>query len=639
MEMGIEYIVRLIESKRAALDVSKNKLLRGICSTDTFTKIANGQGRKLDKLEIEALMQRIGYNAKNCNYLLDMDEYEAFVRRERIREGIKACIKGTGNLDDVKKRIEINKKDSRSNVERQAAEYFDIQLMCVSGQDNKVLYEKCINAIRITIKDFRIENIKSYLYGEIEFLLITRLLCIEADMGEKETALAGYEGLLSIIDKNIYSNNEAMKFFSKTIYEALVIYMEEGQYGKASKLCQYAIGRLPDENKFRYLPEIYEMKARAEAHLLAAEKCYSDEVLNALYKESKDYKIYEDLSYIAAGYPAEYYADVKFPMYFEYNVVFIGDIIRQRRKLLGFTQHELAYYANSDVKAGTDEICSEKTLSRLENGRMVTSWKITRRLLGRLKLPPERYFFNYVADDYNLIEELMDIEADFSSGKKDGLLERCEAVRKANPLHYYPYNQQRIAEIEYKIKYMSGMITDAEAEGMIVEIFEKTMPRSYLTDDTSVYLFGNECLVLGNILQNRKRIEGESKCLKLLEKMIDGYRVSCVNDSVCALNIISLKRKYESYIANIGDLERAKILSDSVVRDAVAHNLYGVIMPCLYDDAWNSAMHGVRDEKLRRELKCVYTASTLRKKKLLRRISKELYENCFGEEITYGRRG
>lgn len=157
MEMGIEYIVRLIESKRAALDVSKNKLLRGICSTDTFTKIANGQGRKLD-----------------------MDEYEAFLRRERIREGIKACIKGTGNLDDVKKRIEINKKESRSN------------------------------AIRITIKDFRIENIKNYLYGEIEFLLITRLLCIKADMGGKETALAGYEGLLSIIDKNIYCNNEAM---------------------------------------------------------------------------------------------------------------------------------------------------------------------------------------------------------------------------------------------------------------------------------------------------------------------------------------------------------------------------------------------------------------------------------------------
>lgn len=232
MEMGIEYIVRLIESKRAALDVSKNKLLRGICSTDTFTKIANGQGRKLD-----------------------MDEYEAFLRRERIREGIKACIKGTGNLDDVKKRIEINKKESRSN------------------------------AIRITIKDFRIENIKNYLYGEIEFLLITRLLCIKADMGGKETALAGYEGLLSIIDKNIYCNNEAMKFFSKIIYEALGIYMEEEQYGKASKLCQYAMGRLPDENKFRYLPEIYEMKARAEAHLLAAEKCYSDKVLNALYDE------------------------------------------------------------------------------------------------------------------------------------------------------------------------------------------------------------------------------------------------------------------------------------------------------------------------------------------------------------------
>ncbi len=141
MEMGIEYIVRLIESKRAALDVSKNKLLRGICSTDTFTKIANGQGRKLDKLEIEALKQRIGYNAKNCNYLLDMDEYEAFLRRERIREGIKACIKGTGNLDDVKKRIEINKKESRSN------------------------------AIRITIRDFCIENKKIICMERLNFCL------------------------------------------------------------------------------------------------------------------------------------------------------------------------------------------------------------------------------------------------------------------------------------------------------------------------------------------------------------------------------------------------------------------------------------------------------------------------------------
>ncbi len=118
MEMGIEYIVRLIESKRAALDVSKNKLLRGICSTDTFTKIANGQGRKLD-----------------------MDEYEAFLRRERIREGIKACIKGTGNLDDVKKRIEINKKESRSN------------------------------AIRITIKDFCIENKKIICMERLNFCL------------------------------------------------------------------------------------------------------------------------------------------------------------------------------------------------------------------------------------------------------------------------------------------------------------------------------------------------------------------------------------------------------------------------------------------------------------------------------------
>lgn len=72
--------------------------------------------------------------------------------------------------------------------------------------------------------------------------------------------------------KTYIATMKPCSFFQKLYYEALGIYMEEEQYGKASKLCQYAIGRLPDENKFRYLPEIYEMKARAEAHLLAAEK-------------------------------------------------------------------------------------------------------------------------------------------------------------------------------------------------------------------------------------------------------------------------------------------------------------------------------------------------------------------------------
>ena len=72
MELGIEHIIKLIDSRRTFLGISKKKLVKGICTVDMMSKIVNGQDRKLHKLEIDALLQRIGYNAKNCNCLLSL---------------------------------------------------------------------------------------------------------------------------------------------------------------------------------------------------------------------------------------------------------------------------------------------------------------------------------------------------------------------------------------------------------------------------------------------------------------------------------------------------------------------------------------------------------------------------------------
>ena len=54
MELGIEHIIKLIDSRRTFLGISKKKLVKGICTVDMMSKIVNGQDRKLHKLEIDA---------------------------------------------------------------------------------------------------------------------------------------------------------------------------------------------------------------------------------------------------------------------------------------------------------------------------------------------------------------------------------------------------------------------------------------------------------------------------------------------------------------------------------------------------------------------------------------------------------
>ena len=629
MEMGTEHIIRLIDGRRAALRISKKKMVNGICTADVFSKIVNGHGRRLDKLEIDALMQRVGCNTKNCNYLLDIDEYEAFMQREHIRNEIETYHRDKQKQERLIKMIGEYKNKCRSGVERQATSYFEVQFMCISGCDEKIQYDKCLDAIKITMPDFCIENLETYLYSEIEILLVTRLLNIIADMGERDTALGGYEKLLWLMRQDIYSNNESMRFFAKIIYDASLIYMERRQYATASQLCRYAIEKLSEENKFRYLSEMYELKARADAWQMISQKGYDMNVFETLYKGCTEYKLYKALSYIVNEYSEEYYNDIKCPMYREYKVVFIGEIIKQRRKLLGMTQSKLAYYINNEIKSGTDEICSEKTLSRLENGKTVTSWKVTRRLLGRLKLPPERYFFDYVSEDYGLINELKDIEKCMAAEKYEGLLERCETVRRSNSWHNYPYNQQYIEKIEYKIKRKNNMLSEGEAGKMLLIALERTIQKSYLTDASCIYLFMNEELILENIIQNMRITEGRDACSTLLKKMISGYDKSCIDENVCAPCMINTKRKLENYIENTGEVERAYGLSSEVLRDAVKHNFLGLIGQCLYDDAWNRAEFNINGEKLRKMLDCVRAVAHISGNVMLGKFAEDLYRKHF----------
>lgn len=85
------------------------------------------------------------------------------------------------------------------------------------------------------------------------------------------------------------------------------------------------------------------------------------------------------------------------------ELIYIGDIIKQRRLELGLTQEELC-----------EGICEPPSLSRIETGKQVPTYLVLNALLSRLGLPAEKYYAMVGKNDLEmerLKDEIIDCNA------------------------------------------------------------------------------------------------------------------------------------------------------------------------------------------------------------------------------------
>lgn len=100
--------------------------------------------------------------------------------------------------------------------------------------------------------------------------------------------------------------------------------------------------------------------------------------------------------------------------------LFIGEVIKRKRKELGLTQEELC-----------EGICEPSTISRIESGKQVPAKNKLDALLQRLDLPGDRYYALLSKNELeisNLQSQI--ISFNVSKNKRDGLqyLEKLEEI-------------------------------------------------------------------------------------------------------------------------------------------------------------------------------------------------------------------
>lgn len=201
------------------------------------------------------------------------------------------------------------------------------------------------------------------------------------------------------------------------------------------------------------------------------------------------------------------------------NKVFIGEVIKRRRKDLNITQARLC-----------EGICDTTTLSRIEHGTQKPSIRIIQALLERLGLTDEQYFAFITKDDENIeyfrhkiISDLFRLEASIEPDKsqlinmiKQEQQELLNIAEKESTII-----EQFTKFIISSLQNISGESKDADYLSSLFNIIEMTIP-DFNIEQIGKYVYTHQEIVLINCIASAYSKTGKTEnALQMLNSIFD----------------------------------------------------------------------------------------------------------------------
>lgn len=236
--------------------------------------------------------------------------------------------------------------------------------------------------------------------------------------------------------------------------------------------------------------------------------------------------------------------------------LFIGEVIKRKRKELGLTQEELC-----------EGICEPSTISRIESGKQVPAKNKLDALLQRLDLPGDRYYALLSKNELeisNLQSQI--ISCNVAKNKRDGLqyLEKLEEIVSEDD-HLI---RQFILRSKIAFGYLDGEnlrpYTYEEKEKVLFEALYLTVPKFDIDEINNNFYTVEEIKIINQIAlnysdagQNKTAIDIYHQLLKYIKKHLMNLKESNGLLILIAYNYsrsLYFEKRYEESIdiANLG---------------------------------------------------------------------------------------
>lgn len=276
-----------IQYFRETLQISQNKLCKGICSVPTLSRIEAGE-RDVDALILETLLERLGKVPHQFELILTDFDYKAYMYREEIRKRI-----NDKDTDRVHKLI--NKYDELTIGKGSPHKQFIIVsralLNELKGEDPETTIDLLMEAISCTVPDFNTNEISDYFLSRTEFNIILDILERMISLGMTDRA----ERILNQVLDYLYWHSQMeqnRRLYPKVAVIAGKFFMRQINLEKALEICNTGLKMHKGRIKMDYLGELLYIKAQL------IEKKYRTENIWRDKRKKECLKLYLEAYYV-----------------------------------------------------------------------------------------------------------------------------------------------------------------------------------------------------------------------------------------------------------------------------------------------------------------------------------------------------
>lgn len=370
----IDRIGQYIGQVRVYKGLSLDALAKGLCSPTYLCRIESGE-READKLLTDAFLQRLGSPAELFWRLLDENEFRQWQRRQDILAHLRQG-------DTASAQAGIAAYQASTLLERQFIQTAEINLRALLGAQATELRKRALSALQMTQPAFEKHNFKNVLLSQTEGYLMLAYLEQEESLNGPDAVTDAYRALLCRLQQSHYDTRERVYLFPYVACHVIEAEYRSGRIPFALSLCEDALTELSGEGRLYAYESLLAWKIRL-LDAYGMDDSTPKKLLNWLY---------------ALRPSCPKHPRLLIPFVERGCVCCLNQVIRDRRKLLGLSQEELA--------AG---ICDTTTLSRIETRKSTPNKRVRRLLLQRLYMSGERYDYEIIPerhDDYVLRSEI-----------------------------------------------------------------------------------------------------------------------------------------------------------------------------------------------------------------------------------------
>ncbi|MCM1056961.1 MAG: transcriptional regulator [Firmicutes bacterium] len=605
---------RMLREKIKEKNISRVDLCRGLCAPPMLTKYLNGE-RRMDRLLLTALMQRLGLSPDKFATLLTEKEYIYFDWRQRLAQA---------QLDREWEKVmtlleEDALREPACNPAIQEQFYIVVRARAeaaLSG-DKSGVAGRYREAVRRTVPDFPGKlGVHTYLsMQEISFMLLWSDSCQDREQAAKVLSfLEGY------IPARFSEEREKVKLYPKVAARYLPILCEQGRYHECMVMAERALNMMAISGYASSMEAVLDSYVKAAEGLGTEEQVHREKVQLGAWRE-----LMQEI-----GQTGEKLDDELYMTDIWQEADLLDEVLRRNRQYQGYSQEELS-----------EGICTPETLSRIETGRRAPNTGTFRALAEKLNLREDYYYSNIETDDLALLDQEWQITTLIMNRKweqAEKVLKEMKAVLDLS----YSCNRQYVENEEFTIECGLGRIPierQFETVRKILAITVEEVPgdrdiRKWREDFWNRPFSGEEIAVMmkmADALRNEKKWEQKEY---LLEKLLGYYQKSKVKPEFHFRRVILIVGRLTGCTGRLEKWEKELNYSEEGIRLCRVSGT-GKMLPLFLNNKADALEHLGKKETSLKYYRLAFYSAELFGKNGTAEIAKRSYEKLHGQPINW----